>query len=312
MRALAYVLVLAACGDDGMATPDAPSDTGGDMGVDETGVPADCVPDRVTVDRPDDNGYDQIRVMYVVPADGADAGYDTNGKICNSIRGIAAWFYEQTGTYLRLDTAGGLLDIGFFRLAKTDEQMRGTDPNNNTIENGTAFVRERIELELEAQGLIAENKLYAVYYDGTSSWACGGGAYPPLIVDRVGAMYLRGMPIGQTVPCGMARPWGQSTLVPSYVDYGMLHEVVHSMGIVAMTSPHQHSTGHVFDIGQSSPNRDLMYSPRAGMNDPGWATDTGLVIDLGSDDYYNAGAADLAKMSVISPLPEGARRPNGW
>jgi len=66
------------------------------------------------------------------------------------------------------------------------------------------------------------------------------------------------------------------------------------------------------DLGAPDPNRDLMYSPRLGMPDPGWATNTGLVIDIGSDDYYNAGAADLATVSLLAPLPENARRPTGW
>jgi hypothetical protein len=320
MRALiAALLACAACGDDaGTVMPDAGTNVDGDGGVDGdagpdlTEVPTGCVADRATTDRPDDSGLDQIRYLYVVPSDGADNAHDTSGKICNSVRGVATWFHAQTGSYLRIDTQGGLIDIGFVRLTKTDVQMRGNDPNNGTIANGTAFVRERIEQELEAMGLIADNKLYGVYYDGTSSYACGGCAYPPLIKARVGAMYLQAIPIGLTQPCGAVLPWGQASLVPNYVDYGTLHELVHSMGIVASTSPHQHSTGHVYDLGAPNPNTDLMYSPRPSMADPGWATTSGLVIDINSDDYYNAGDVDLATMSLLSPLPSGAVRPNGW
>jgi hypothetical protein len=125
-------------------------------------------------------------------------------------------------------------------------------------------------------------------------------------------MYLQAIPTGLSQTCGSSFPWGQASLVPQYVDYGILHELVHSMGIVAMSSPHQHSTGHVFDLGAANPNTDLMYSPRPSMPDPGWATNTGLVIDINSDDYYNAGAVDLATMSLLSPLPTGAVRPTGW
>jgi len=306
VRALIGIaLACAACGDDGAAPPDASEQ-------DLMDVPAGCVVERSTGNRPDDSTRDQIRFLYVLPSDGVDAGHDTSGKICNSVRGVATWFHEQTGQFLRIDTQDGLIDIGFVRLSKTDAEMRGTDANNNTIENGVAFVRERIERGSQAMGLVAPNRLYGVFYDGTSSWACGGGAYPPLISDRVGAMYLQAIPLGQTQACGASYPWGQASLVPNYVDYGILHELVHSMGIVSMTSPHQHSTGHVYDLGAPNPNSDLMYSPRMGMPDPGWATNTGLVIDIGSDDYYNAGAADLATMSLLAPLPENARRPTGW
>ena len=92
--------------------------------------------------------------------------------------------------------------------------MRGNDPANASVDTGTAFVRERIERELITMGMIDRNKLYAVYYDGSSSYACGAGAYPPVIIARVGAMYLGGIPVGQTTPCGQSYPWGQTTLQP--------------------------------------------------------------------------------------------------
>jgi hypothetical protein len=314
------VALLAACGDDdGSASPDAgvdaPDGGAGGNGEDLTDVPTGCVADRATDDRPDDTSHDQIRVLYVLPSDGTDAQRDTSGQICNSVRGWATWFHTQAPSFLRLDTAGGLVDIGFVRLTKTDAEMRGTDPNNSSIDTGTAFVRERIERELVARGLIASNKLYAVYYEGSSSYACGAGAYPPLIVARVGVMYLNGLPLGQTVPCGQSYPWGSTTLKPSYIDYGMLHEVTHSMGIVADSAPNEHSMGHVFDVNATKPNRDLMYSPRPGQSDPGWATNdpNGLVLDLGNDDYYQAGGAvELSSMSLLAPLPATPVRPYGW
>jgi hypothetical protein len=299
--------LLAACGDDG-------DGTSVDAGMDRSEVPESCVADRATANRPDDNAYDQVRVLYVLPADGSDQNRDTNGQICNSVRGFARWFHAQADAYLRLDTFGGELDIGFVRLAKTDVEMRGNDPNNQTIDTGIAFVRERIERELVLLGAIDRNKLYAVYYEGSSTYACGAGAYPPLITARVGAMYLNGLPPGLTTPCGQSFPWGQPSLTPSYIDYGMLHELVHSMGVVASGSPNQHLSGHVFDANAVAPNRDLMYSPRPSSNDPGWATNdpAGLILDLGKDDYFTAGDVDLSTMSLLSPLPDDYRRPSGW
>jgi hypothetical protein len=322
MKSVAVVLVaLCACGDDGIdVTPDSggtvvdamPDSPDAPM-VDMPEIPVGCVDGRVTADRADDSSFDQIRFLYVLPSDAIDRQRDTNGQICNSIRGIATWFHAQTSTYLRLDTSGDLIDVGFVRLTKTDAQMRGTDPNNTSIDTGTAFVRERIERELVQMGLIASNKLYGVYYDGSSVYACGGGAYPPLIEDRVGAVYLQGMPPGTTKPCGDSFPWGQASLVPSYIDYAVLHELVHSMGIVPNSSPNEHAQGHVFDATATAPARDLMYSPRTS-GDPAWATNNanGLLIDINSDDYYNAGTVDLAKMSLISPLPASPQRPGGW
>lgn len=307
MRRLALLVLVAACGDDD-------GDPAVDAGIDMPGVPTACAADRATADRPDDNGYDQVRVLYVLPSDATDQNRDTSGQICNSVRGFATWFHAQADAHLRLDTAGGEIDIGFARLGKTDAEMRGNDPNNNSVDFGTAYVRERIERELVAMGMIDRNKLYAVYYEGSSTYACGAGAYPPLITARVGTMYLNGLPPGQSTPCGQSYPWGQATLVPNYIDYGMLHELVHSMGVVAESSPNQHLMGHVFDRNAVAPNRDLMYSPRLSGTDPGWATNdpAGLVLDLAKDDYFGAGDVDLAKLSLLSPLPEGARRPIGW
>jgi hypothetical protein len=248
-----------------------------------------------------------------LPSDATDHGRDTNGQICNSIRGVATWFHTQSNVYLRFDTANDLIDIGFVRLNKTDAYMRGTDVNNTSIDTGTAFVRERIERELVAMNQIASNKLYAVFYEGSSVYACGGGAYPPTIKARVGAVYLEGMPPGTSVPCGDSFPWGQANLKPSYIDYAILHELVHSMGIVASTSPNQHSSGHVYDVSSATPQRDLMYSPRTS-SDPAWATNNpgGLFVDINRDDYFSAGAVDLSKMSLLTPLPAGQVRPNGW
>jgi hypothetical protein len=303
---LALVLVpLLACSDDPPEpTPPPPPP------VDEGAIPSACADGRSDVDRPDDSALDQIRVLYVTTSDGPDNARDTDGRICNSIRAGATWFHDQTGQFLRFDTEGGLLDIGFVKLPITDEAMRGTDPGNQTLDLGHAFVRERIERELA----IAPNKLYAVFYEGTSLYACGGGAYPPLIIGRVGAMYLRAQPPGTVEPCDTL-PWGRETLVPGYVDYGILHEVVHSLGLVPPSSVNQHTVGHVYDVNAPAPERDLMYSPRPGMPDPFWAvTDpAGLVLDLNSDDYYDTGTADdLATSSLIAPLPVNAHRPIGW
>jgi hypothetical protein len=308
------MILLASCGDNEGAGPDAGTTGDANTGPDIIAIPPGCVPERATTDRPDDHGYDQIRVLYVTPSDGLDHAHDTSDKICNSVRAIATWFQSHASAYLRFDTSSGLVDIGFVRLAKTDAQMRGTDPNNTSVETGTAFVRNRIEDELEAMGMIRSNKLYAVYYEGSSVYACGGGAYPPLIRDRVGAMYLGGIPPGFGITCGEIRPWGQATLVPNYIDYGILHELVHSMGFVPDASPNEHMTGHVFDSTASVPQTDLMYTPRT-TGDPGWGIDApdGLLLDLNNDDYFmSSSPIDLSRMTLLAPTPASPRRPLGW
>lgn len=322
MRAALISLLVAACAADDammMPSPDAPAG-GPDMmipGVDPEGVPTGCVEGRSNTDRLDDNTLDQIRVLYVTPSDGADLQRDTNGQICNSVRSFAKWFHDRAGAQsLRFDTQGGLVDIGFVRLGKTDAVMKGNDPGNATYETGIAFVRERIEMELQRLSMIAPNKLYAVYYEGSSAWACGAGAWPPLIVARVGAMYLKGVPFGTSIDCG-AQIWGRASLEPGYTDYAMLHEIVHTLGFVPDASPHEHSTGHIFEPGVATTSRDLMYSPRPQTNDPPWGVfdPGGLLLDINNDDYYQTAAPadlDLSLSSALAPLAPNAVRPIGW
>jgi hypothetical protein len=300
----ALILALTACSSEGV-----------DVGEDIAEVPVKCASARSLADRPDDLAHDQIRVLYVTPSDGADLERDTNGQICNSVRGFATWFHARAGEqYLRFDTADTELDIGFVRLGKTDAEMKGTDPGNASYDTGLAFVRERIERELELAGMIAPNKVYAVYYEGSSAWACGAGAWPPLIVARVGAMYLNGIPFGTSIKCS-DQIWGRPSLEPGYQDYAMLHEIVHTVGFVPDASPHEHQTGHVFEPNVPTTSRDLMYSPRENMADPPWDifADGGLLLDVNNDDYFRtASGLDLESSSILAPLAPDAVRPIGW
>jgi hypothetical protein len=344
------VFVLATCGgEDGTAQTDAatstsmtsdtgPPDTldgtasttttGGSAGSESSGsdtsagstgeppyAPPDCPQARTELDLPDDSPEPQVRVLYVLPSDSIDDELDTDGKLCNSVLGWTQWLREQTeGRSLRLDTADDVLDIGFVRLGVTDAVMHGTSTEAD-IATGVAYVRDRIEQELLSAGILVPHKIYAVYYGGTSEYACGGGAYPPLIIDQVGAMYLGGMIPGYP-PCDDS-PWGEADLVPRYIDYGMLHELVHTLGIVDLLALHQHSVGHTFDDGQANPERDLLYSQRPGMNDPPWGVYApgGLVLDLGRDDYFEQSdprIVDLARSVFLDPMPPDAMAPPGW
>ncbi|MCX4246474.1 hypothetical protein [Paraliomyxa miuraensis] len=277
--------------------------------------PPPCPFDRTELDLPDDAPEPQVRVLYVLPSDGADEQLDTNDTICNSVLAWSQWLSSQTeGRTLRLDTSAGTLDIGFVRLDLPNAVMHGTSEAFD-VDTGFAYVRDRIERELVQMGLLVPHKLYAVYYGGTSQYACGGGAYPPVLIGQVGALYLGGEIPGSS-PCGEA-PWGQADLVPRYLEYAMLHELVHSLGMVDLLAPHEHSSGHAFDDGEPNPERDLMYAPRPGMKDPPWGVYApgGLVLDLGRDDYFelpDRSLVDLSRSAFLEPLPADPELPPGW
>ena len=136
---------------------------------------------RATTDRPDELSGAQVHVIYAVPSDGADRALDTDGTLAASVSNFQAWLRGQTGgRALRLDTFEGQPDISFTRLPKTDAQIAATG----------AFVRDTVEHDLIAMGFNSPTKLLAVYYDGTSTSACGGGAYPPTLPGTAGMLYL--------------------------------------------------------------------------------------------------------------------------
>jgi hypothetical protein len=225
---------------------------------------------RATADRPDELTGPQVHAFYVIPAGAADRGLDTDGTIAASISNFQHWLQSQTGgRELRIDTSAGRPDITFAQLAETDAQM---------VANG-AFVRDAIERELVARGLTKPGKIYAVYYDGSSTYACGGGAWPPQLPGIIGALYLRATVAGVT--CYDPRQAKQGL---GYMDYAILHELIHTLGFVPTCAPHHTLAGHVSDSPQ-----DLMYA-----GPEGWRPS---VLDVGRDDYYDAhvtGCPDLA------------------
>lgn len=246
---------------------------------------------RSTADRPDDTAGFQVHVVYTLPRDATDRQLDTNGQIHRSISAIQTWLKSQTGgAGLRLDTAGGNLDVSFVRLSQTDAELEATGP----------LLRNYIENELMGLGYTDPDKVYAVYHDGGSRFSCGGGAWPPLLFGNAGVMFLRGRPPG--APTCDSNELGSSPTRPQYLDFGMLHETFHTLGATPQCAPHHTLEGHASD----SPT-DLMYS-----GSQPWQPST---LDLGRNDYYGHGrgdCVDLAKSAFLEPSAPGAAPPPGW
>jgi len=243
---------------------------------------------RSVSDRPDERSGPQIHVMYVVPSDGADRALDTDGTIAASVKNWQTWLHGQTaGHGLFLDAYQGELDVTFDRLPRTDAQYASRG----------VFIRDAIESDLRAAGFSAPGKIYLAYYDGSSTAACGGGAWPPALVGNVAAIYMRAT-------------YGQGSLcyTPSLslnglqiMDFAALHEVMHTMGFVPTCAPHQTRAGHVSD----SPT-DLMYA-----GDQPWYPS---VLDFGRDDYFDAhipGCLDLANSPYFGATQSPAPPPSG-
>lgn len=253
-------------------------------------VPVPSAGARSGVDRPDDAPGDQVHAMYVLPAGGTDRHMDTNGQIANSFSAFEGWLTSQMdGTQLRLDTYQGRLDITYVQLAETDA----------TIAAQGVYVRDFVEKELHALGFNDTRKIYAVYYDGSSTAGCGAGPWAPHLSGDVGIEYLQGT--SGLVQCS-GNIVGESPVTPHYFDFAMLHEIMHTLGMVPACAPHQTQGGHVSD----SPT-DLMYAGPLP-----WRP---AVLDLNHDDYYRAnipGCLDLTTSAFLDPSPGDALPPPGW
>jgi hypothetical protein len=235
---------------------------------------------RATADRADEITGPQVHAMYVLPSDGDDRELDTDGTIAASVANFQTWLEGETGGRgLRLDTYQGELDVTFFVLDETDAQMAARG----------VFMRDALEAKLHARGFDAPGKIYAVYYDGSNTAACGGGAWPPTLPGDVGALYLRAT-YGGGLNCYDP---SASLAGLQIMDFAMLHELVHTLGFVPTCAPHHTRSGHVSDD-----TDDLMWA-----GDGFWTPST---LDVGRDDYYDsgvAGCADLAQNPYLQGPP---------
>jgi hypothetical protein len=254
----------------------------------------DCDPGRVDFDRPDDHeGAYQVHVNYVLPSDGVDEQLDLDDRIVTSVASFNAWLAAQAdGRRLRLDTCDGALDIRFVRLSQSEATLRAEG----------VFIRDAIEAEMMAAGQISATKLELVYYGGDADSTCGGGPYPPNLIGRVGALYLKGTFDDPNIPPCASSPVGASLDQPGYVDFSALHELLHALGLAPGCAPHHTLQGHVSDSPQ-----DLMYA--------GAEPWTPSILDLGKDDYLDheiPDCPDLGRSVFLEPLPVDATPPPGW
>lgn len=221
-----------------------------------------------------------VQAVYAVARDGIDRHLDTNGALAHSIISWESWLRSQTGgRAIRLARWSGEPSIAFIRLSATEAELLGKG----------VWIRDAMEAELARNGYLAPGNVYAVYYDGPSNGQCGGGAWPPSLKGNVAALYLRGtFPNASTPPCASHAFAGPGE-PPRYLEFAMLHEILHTMGYVATCAPHHTQRGHVSD----DPT-DLMYAGPLP-----WKPAT---LDVNHDDYFGHGrksCPDLARDPML-------------
>jgi hypothetical protein len=227
-------------------------------GVDETG--ADRLPDAVA-------SY-QLHAVYAIPADGTDRFFERALPIARDLAAIDTWWRQQDPTrtlrwdiqsFPGCDSTFGALDISVVRLpqpASAYAQIRsGGYPN----------------LAHDLSAILTDPfKKYAVFYDGpiqADQAVCGVSSFGP--VDR-GASYAFTLINADPVEALCGRLGGAD-----YMAATAVHELIHNLGAVSTSAPHQCESGHVCDaandiMGASGTSNNLF----------------DYVLDAGHDDYY--------------------------
>lgn len=220
------------------------------------------LPGRSILDRPDDLDGPQVHVMYVIPSDGADRQLDVDGTLARSVASFHNWFSHRTnGLAFRFDTYQGELDITFFRLPLTSKEALA----------GNLPVLSHIRQALKDEGRYHPDKITIVYYDGTAIGSCGNAEWP----GRIAVMYLDG--IYDTGSCGFVNFVKSPTQFPGYWEFAMLHDLLHTLGIVSEYAPN-HAPGNRAHVPERN---DLMYS-----GPEPWIIDHTTVVDVDGDDYF--------------------------
>lgn len=243
---------------------------------------------RALADRVDDVTGPQLHLVYAIPADGIDAELDINGQIQTEMEVAQRWLQEQTGRCMSMDTFGGALDVTFVQFARTNREMRN-DPD---------FVDQTISLEFEALGLDDPNKIYVVYYGGSSdngscggASAVGGPAMQFLNLQALSDGSLRDCPFFEFVSDPDAEFRGTWSGVA-------VHEAFHALGVAPFCAP-DHDDAHPLHLETIS--SDLMAFDGSGFNT--------YTLDAGRAQYYdhnNTGCLDLADSAVWEDAAAGA------
>lgn len=234
---------------------------------------------RSTVDRPAEVSAPQIHLIYMIPSDGVDVGYDTTGAIAGSVGHFQYWLIGKTGLMLRPDIYQDRLDISFLKSTRSDAANAA---------HGTQML-SRLYAEVRAAGFDDPDTKYLIYYDGTNRLTCGEAMQG----GPAAVLYLKGSVDGRSCGDGFSLGHGPR---PGFWEFAMLHEVIHTLGMVDSDAPHHYDSSpwHVQDAA------DLMHS--------GGGLWTPTLLDRDNDDYYGlavpAGVRNLMNDPILVPAPQ--------
>jgi uncharacterized repeat protein (TIGR02543 family) len=132
--------------------------------------------DRVTAERPDEVVGPSVHVIYALPSDAPDQGFDTSGTVASWLSQFNDWLAQQTGgTRIRVDTYHGSTDTSFLQLSQ---------PTSAYANVQTAYFA--MNQAITAAGFSDPEKKYVVALPAGNDKVCGigGGNLAVLFVNQ--------------------------------------------------------------------------------------------------------------------------------
>ena len=246
---------------------------------------------RSVVDRPDDLDGDQVRVLYVLPADAPDQRWDIDGRLHTAAQTANEWLSAHGQATVRFDSYRGKLDVGFVRLEQTEAEL-WIEGDNSCVVDSEPCPHPRMLIDLlNETGVTTDGKLHALIWGGqlmaasTINGSCAG-AMPDKNAVFLSPELLR--PIDTAPICGVDV---ETTVPNSRLSLGllMLHEIFHVLGAVDHGAPdtdgHQHIDGDPTDL---------------------MGRGTGIVtLDRERRNYWRHGRTDIADVATSTYINSG-------
>lgn len=225
-------------------------------------VSTDIAANRVTDDQPDTTTGFQIKAIYVVPSDGTDHSYDTNGYIAGMLDEANSYLNEQLGLQLQIDRTPLGYDIQYMKSKiSTAEFMHSPDLLKSLLDESKA---------MDTPGVNRKNYTFfvdvPVLKDGS---ACGYARQPGMVsIVAIG-----------TSQSTQSTCTGPSRSLQNYATLTLLHENFHNFGV-----------GHFND------SCDLMGSP------PTCVGDSKPTIDKERTRYVGASAVGTGETDLSQDI----------
>lgn len=165
--------------------------------------------DRVSADLPDTlNGF-QVKAIYVVPSDGTDNSYDTNGLITSVLNDGQAYLREELGLEVQIDSTASGYDIGFLKSSKSSQYFLSTTGSYSEL------LRE--SNVLESPGSNRKNYIFFIDTDTViGPGFCGEAPRPGMVA---------------VVAIGLAECGKRTNHFNNYASQTWVHELFHNFGL---------------------------------------------------------------------------------